>query len=229
MPKSSLIILLIVQISILKGQQMDPSLAIDPKGEQLAKIAWEKSSFNKLYESNKQVAEHSMNSSKFSFLEGMGFSLNVNEFTINPVPGNNNFYPRYNFGYSFSIGQIMDMAGDVKEAKNQILKLDYERIEDSLRVRSNVLQKYEAYKLSYELMQMAKENVINVNSELGVIERDYSEGKVDIAQYKMIQDAYTSARSQELNAINAFFIAKIQLEEVLGMSLESAFRQIEGN
>lgn len=218
-------IFLFLQFQFTNAQLLDSVSVTDPIGDQLAIIAWQNNSSNLAFESNKGVVEQRLKVSKFRFFEGLGFRFNLNEFTINPNPEINNFYPRYNFGYSFGLGQVMDIAQATKLAKSQLVELQLKLRQDSLVLRSNVLQQYENYKMRKELMLMAREKVININSELKIVEQEYSDGAADISEYNRVLELYTSARSNEITATNEFVISQIKLEELLGMSLQDVMKE----
>ena len=91
----TLIILFVLQVDFIMAQMRDTTVFFSENiGAQLAIIAWENSPLKQLYESDVSITESELRISRLTWLDGLSVGSNINEFTINPPPDRNNFYPR---------------------------------------------------------------------------------------------------------------------------------------
>lgn len=192
--------------------------------EMLISIAWQNSSLRKTSISNSAIKQIEIKNNKFTWLDGVWIGANINEFTINPPndTDRNFFYPRYNFGYRLSYGELAQSISENKKDKKEIENILYQSHADSIKLRANVLRSYEMYLLTKELLQMEEEKLISINSELSVVEKEFTEGTTDISEYNELLSNYNAAKTDVAKAKYQYSVAIISLEELLGCKLAEA-------
>lgn len=189
--------------------------------ELLIQTAWDNNVVNRLYNNEVEVARVELKQARMGWLDNLSVSGNLNEFSINPPEDANLFFPRYNFAFGVSVGQLVGTKAEIKKAKSQLFVLAEQRLQDSLKLRSSVLRNFEFYKMTKDLFQTAEERVITTESELKLVERGFSDGSVDLATYTQVMEMHSEARSAFIKSKNEHMIAKINLEELIGTSLSS--------
>ncbi len=189
--------------------------------DELIWIAWKNNFIDKAYENELDITHAELRQAKTNWLSNLAIGGNMNELSIDPPENSNIFFPRYNIGFSLSFGQLIGMKAEVKKVNGKLIRLDIERTQDSLKFRSDVLRRYEVFKMTRELLQIAEEYVISIDAELKFTESGFSEGRVDLATYTQVIEIHSSARSALIKSRNEHVLSKISLEEILGQELRT--------
>ena len=195
--------------------------------EQFVKIVWENSPVRKTNIKNSEILKSTIRSSRLSWLNGIFISTNINEFTIDPPANRNNFYPRYNFGYRLSYGDISGSVSNTKQGKLQLSNNDYLQEMDSIRIRSEFLRRFENLKYTEELLKLSGEKLTNINRELEIVEKEFSEGTKELSEYNRMLDLHRVAVAEEARVKHEHSTAIINVEEIIGISLEEAIHTID--
>ncbi|GEP98357.1 TolC family protein [Chitinophaga cymbidii] len=155
---------------------------------------------------------------------------NLNEFTINKnsAPDRYNFFPRYNFGVQLPLGHLISIPNNIKRTKAEGRLLDKQRESDQLAIKAKVLQLYEEYaanKILFELHIPIQEDALLSFTE---IESKFKKGTdgVTIDQYKEAYNLYNGAITKKVLLERDLRKSKLQLEEIVGMTLEEVMLQI---
>lgn len=189
--------------------------------EHLVKVAWENSGERKNNLVSEDLLEVDANR-KFRWLDGLSVGSNINEFTLNPPPNQNNFFPRYNFGFRLSYGQINDIFNGNEKTRIQLESIKHQLETDSVKLRADVLRSFETFKLMEDLLKISQEKQISVKAELDFVEKEFTAGNKDLDEYNDIQDLFKSANENVLRAKYNYAMARINLEEIIGMDYEDA-------
>ena len=198
--------------------------------EKLVQLAWNNHPENRIEYNNLLIAEKSVKLNYADWLDIFSMSGNLNEFTINPesAPLNRNyFYPRYNFRASISLGMFLRVPTRTNISKLQV-KNQEERINArKLQIRSEVLRRYQIYKLNKELLKIQTNFTDDAYSNFLIAEQQFKNGSITIEEYNLSLRTYNEQIVNKLQRQTDFEMAKIALEEMVGVNIDDILK--EGN
>jgi outer membrane protein TolC len=196
-------------------------------GEKLVQLAWNNHPSNQMAIRDAEIARVSLTQAKWSWLDQIRATGNINEFTINPNPDNNLFYPRYNFSVSIPLGIFVFVPTNTNIAKKEIEKADLEIQQQKLTLRNQVLNAYQNY-LMYEQILSLKRDLTEVEyANFLAIEDKFETGEVTLQEYKIASKEYSAELENQIITKNQLDNAKLELEMLIGINLEEAFRIIK--
>lgn len=189
----------------------------------LVAVAWKNSSIKKIGELNIATAEKETVKAKFSWLNHLSASGNLNEITLNRSQNANiigNQFPRYNFGLFLNLGMFVNNPMDIK-----ISKLDQEKQMEQLRsdknaLKAEVLRRYQNYRMNQEFLKIAIENLSDSQMKFSTNEISFETGNLSLNEYNASKADLNAAKLKRIQTESEYLIAKINLEEILGITLE---------
>jgi len=188
----------------------------------LVKLALKNAQMNAA-DANVSIAEIARKKANSSLLSSVNLGANVNEFVVNNSPAAN-FFPKYNFGLTLPLDAFAKNKAEKKTADQMIIfnKSQKEQLETN--IKASVLIQYELYKEKKELVELQK---IAMEDDIAAYERAQNDFKNDditmeelnkIYKISIAEKALLVTKEKDLN------IAIIQMEEIIGMSLEKALQ-----
>jgi len=214
---------------VLLGQSVDYNKIILPSSvkdasieERLVQIAWANMPQNSIVQRNVTIAKNDLRKEQWAWLNHIGISGNLNEFTIKGRESGtaNNFYPRYNFSIGFTLGTFAFHSLSVKNARES-LKIKEESINDQkLSVRADVLKRYSTYKSNQELLSIQTKLLNSYEANFRLQETKFKNGEITLDQYNGSEERLNNQRIRKITAENGFQHSKLDLEQILGMKLE---------
>jgi outer membrane protein TolC len=211
------------------AQQVDYNKIILPEsaksddfGEKLVQLAWKNMPYNAVLQTSKEVAELRVTQAKWSWLDQIRATGNLNEFTINPDanPNGNNFFPRYNFGVAIPLGIFISIPTESKIAMKQLKVSEYQINQQKLTVRKSVLSAYQNYLMYSEILKIKTDLVEDEYANLMAMEEKFQKGEVTLEQYKAVSRTYNLEVEEKIQTNNRLQNAKLELELLIGMRLE---------
>ena len=88
-------------------------------------------------------------------------------------------------------------------------------------VRGEVLRRYYNYLLAKELMENQSKLTENSYSSFSIAEQRFKNGEITLQEYNTNLEKYNQEAINQARSDNEFNIAKINLEELLGVGLEN--------
>lgn len=214
------------------GQSVDYNKIILPSSvkdasieERLVQIAWANMPQNSIVNHRVTAAQINLKKAKWAWLNHIGASGNLNEFTIkgrdSDTPGSGNgFFPRYNFSIAFSLGSLATNSLNVKGAR-VALKMEEDGInEQKLNIRAEVLRRYSTYKTNQELLKIQSELLDDIEANFKLVQTKFRNNETTLNEYNGSRERYENQRIRKLTAENAFQHSKLDLEQMLGLKLE---------
>lgn len=201
-------------------------------GEALVALAWKNYPENEAFRLEVKQQDEIITQAKWDWLEGLTASFNLNEGNINPSEANPNlFFPRYNFGFRFSIGSVISTPSKVRYAGlgKGIAEKNVEQ--QKLAMRREVLSRYFTYLYSLDLLKVKMQAYQDIYSNFTMASQSFRNGEISLDEYNKSLAARNAAQEGRLNAQRELVLAELQLEELIGMELEKAREVIktEGN
>lgn len=189
--------------------------------EKLVQLAWQNYPENKIAETQAFVAKKELHLERWSFLDNARFNYNVNEGNLNPQLVNNNFfYPRYNIGFTVFLSDFTRIPFKTKIAKKKMEIAEEEIKQQKLKIRAEVLKRYNTYLLKVELYKLFTRIAESVNANYLLVSKKFEDGEVTLEEFNESESHYTTSIQNKLTAETEMKIAKIELEELIGMKLE---------
>lgn len=200
------------------------SLAI---GEALVEIALENYPAQEALLFEVKQEDENITLARWSWLNDLDASFNLNEGNINPeITQSNLFFPRYNLRFTISPGTFISTPSKVKIAKLQKQIAQKNVLEQQLSIRKEVLVRYFTYLYSIQLLQVQSQAYQDVYSSFRLATEAFTNGEITLDEYNQSLMAKNSAQQIRTEAERSMVIAELELEEVLGMSLERALEII---
>jgi outer membrane protein TolC len=196
--------------------------------QKLIRIALTRPAYDVTYRQIRN-ANHQLSLARNAWLNLLTISLNFNDqefYHQKTIPGQATYvYPKYFFGVTIPVGLIFSRGSEIRIAKeNQAIAKD-NREEAERTIIAEVKSKYRTY-LNYQNM-LAVQNII-VNDEQAVflqVEKNFRDGKNSIDDYNSASKAFNVTILQQLQYKLIADQDKVDLEQMLGMSLEAALKQ----
>ncbi|MCX2745863.1 TolC family protein [Mangrovivirga sp. M17] len=228
MKKNLLIIFIFIGALSLNAQNVDYDKVILPEEasglsfeEKLVRLAWLNYPLNRVAENNVEVARRDIHLAQWDWLDNVEAQGNLNEFNIDPAPGEGNqFFPRYNFRLTLKLGDLVNTPVEVKRAR-AIYRNSLEEVNaQKLSIRKEVLQRYENFKLYDELLRIYTVSMEDANAETKLLEEKFKNGETTLNEYNTALRIYNTERIKRMTTERDREIAKLEVEEMIGMKLE---------
>lgn len=172
------------------------------------------------------IAKDHIGAAKAGWLNTMFVSSYWNEFSINPTPKDqyNFYYPKYNMGISIPLGLFITVPKNVKMARSQYRIAEEQQKLKVLSIKNQVLTKYEDFVMFKQ--QLTIQSVITDNEYNALLqaEKKFRSGEIDVNAYNLEIKNYNVELSKKITIRHNLAIAKLDLEELIGTSLENVIR-----
>lgn len=190
--------------------------------ERLVQLAWQNSPINRTYESEQYIAKKVVLEEQLAWTEDVKASFNLNEGNINPDVSNTNlFFPRYNFNVTIPLGTFVLTPVKTKQAKGHLAIANAELQQRKLEVRAETLRRYQHYLTQVELLNIKTEAAENLWSTFLMVEENYENGRATLQEYNLSLYTYNKAKEEKVIKENDLYQARISLEELIGVPLNS--------
>jgi outer membrane protein TolC len=198
-----------------------------PYEEKLVHVAWRNYPVNQTHDHRIMIAHKNTQLARWSWTNNLRMFYNLNDRTWNNMIGDGNGggggmgIPMYGLGLSVNLGDFISVPARIRMAKEQeeIAKLDMGT--QKLTMRSEVLRRYNAYKLAFELMQTRTQAFEDANANFVLMSSKFRSGEITLEQYNGISSHYNSALEGKMASQTEHLNTKLLLEELLGVPLES--------
>lgn len=176
-----------------------------------------------------KIAEYQLKGTKKWWLNNIVASSNINEFTIKRLKGETTsdngqlypFYPFYNIGVSIPIGNIFSRPNATKAAREQVAVMMATRSSKYREIKASVLSAYQDYQAQKALLTLANQNVEASYNIFLQAKEQFRSGNISINEYNASSNDYTAQLKLQIGAAHDFNLAKIELEKLIGVPIES--------
>ena len=225
--KRKVLSILVVCAHISFAQSIDYNKIILPKNtqnvdlvEKLVQIAWQNNPQNEVFRNDVAISQHNLGKARAGWLSKVTVGGNLNEFTLDRSSERSQFYPRYNFGLHFTLGSFVDVPKDKKIAKEQIKNAQAQLNSQKLLIRSEVIKRYETYKLNVEINKVQNEAAEDAYTLYLQTEQKFRNGDLGIEDFNRATNYYNQERIKKFSSEIELKISQASLEELLGVKLE---------
>jgi outer membrane protein TolC len=198
--------------------------------DRLVQLAWQNHAANRNFELDVISTEKAIKLARFEWLDLISLNLNINtgslqnfgKFTANE--GENLFFPWYNMGISLSPSRFFTVPAEVELARFEHQKSQELLNAQKLRLRAEVLTRYEVYLHNLEMVKVITESYELANSNFVLARERFNKGDVTLDEFNAANATKIAALTGKMGAEMQFMLAKIALEEMIGMKLEEVSR-----
>ena len=238
----SALLALSIQFSVF-SQQLDFNKVVVPIDSRartfedfLVQLAWMNNPENNVLAKEVDIAKVELKIQKWEWTDNLEALLNYNEahfikdFQIGGSETQNDpiiqslIYPRFNFGARIPLGTILNHKKEkrIKEIKIGISEDNLNQ--KKLEIRAKTLERYQDYLLSKEILTNRTQAQEETSQTYQLMSSLFNNGQAKLDEYNSASTAYFNSKEQTLKAKSEVAIAKIKLEEMIGISLEDAER-----
>jgi len=191
--------------------------------EKLVQLAMQNPNYE-VADRNVAIANYQLKKAKGSWLGLVGAQGNLNEFSINPPPGQNGgltYYPRYNVGVTLPFDVFSTKRNDIKVARQQVGIAQAQKNERFREIKAEVLTKYEDYLLFKQKLEFQSQIVQDAESVYLQAEKDFSDGIIKQEDYNKAFKNRSQEKTGLAEIVHSYNISKIDLEKLIGVPIES--------
>lgn len=186
--------------------------------ELLVQLAWLNNPDNDNLSRVVSVEKDKVKLEKKSWTNGVTASFNLNE--GNFVNQSNLFFPIYNLNASVTLGTILNTPHKVKIAQQNVKIAENKVNQQKLQLRAEVLRRYETYLASIEILRVRTQALEDARTLKTATVRKFEQGLASVEDYAQALKSYSEALEGGTTAESNIKVAKIAVEEMIGMTLE---------
>ncbi len=219
--------------------------------EYLVQLAWINNPENKILQSDIKIAEEEIKLAKWDWTEDIAASFNLNDrnwkkeqsfipYTIPEdlrrvdllesealvevaTPGVT-LFPRYNLTATVRLGTFLNNPKKTEIARQQLQIEEYELGQQKILVRKEVLRLYLGYVQRIEMLKIRTQGVEDVDAAYKYVANLFKIGEASFEQFNQASSGLLRAKEALLQTENEVKLIKLDLEMLIGMTLESARR-----
>jgi outer membrane protein TolC len=168
------------------------------------------------------IANNDLKLAKSKFMSNLSGQVNYNEYTIKKQDIPTNFFPRYNLQLSVPFDIFFTRGKEISNARQNLGIAEAIKNQRFREVKTAVLSTYEDYLMHKQKLEFQNQVIQDFNSAYRVAENDFSTGTISQEEYNDAYKKWTDELSKKAELQRNFNITKIQLEMMIGMTLEEA-------
>ncbi len=214
------------------AQQIDFDRIVPPPGvrpatfeDYLVQLAWQNNPETSIFDLRKIKEQKEADLKRHAWKDDVQFGFNINEVSLDNVlhPSTDNLiiYPLYQFSASVSLGTFT-LRKKEREIEEQDVKIaDAEANMHKLRIRAETLSRYHKLLLAIETLKLrtrAEEDALNTYT---FVKRAFEKLEVPLDDMLRASANYTDATEKRLAASTELELAKLALEEIVGVKWET--------
>ncbi len=201
----------------------------DSVGFKLAELAIQNNPSIKAVDKQIDASRYNVKAIRGSWLNYIQGTFNVNERSLNggTNPGEQNaFYPRYNLNIGIPLGLFFTKGSQVKQARSQWEEAGVRKEIESNELRKLVRQAYQNYKMAGSMVSLQEMVVQDEQVLYNQVEEKFKNNQVQLEIFTNASKRYNAELVKQLSLKNAVTMAKIELEALLAIDLETAMALI---
>ncbi|HFA51231.1 MAG TPA: hypothetical protein ENJ95_19640 [Bacteroidetes bacterium] len=217
------------------SQIVDFNKIVTPEGQRpanfedyLVQLAWLNSPQTQILNFEKTKEEMEVDLKRTEWMDDMSFSFNINEVSLENVlaPDPNNFvlYPLYQFSAAVSLGSFTNTKKERKLEEVDVKIAEMEANEHKMSIRAETLFRYNKLLLAIETLKVrVKAEEVSKNT-FDLAQRRFKNAELDMEDMLRASESYSAATEKRLSAETNIELAKLSLEEMIGVKWEVAKR-----
>jgi outer membrane protein TolC len=215
----------------LFAQQTDWDAVVQPIdaksrdfSEYLVQLAWMNNPAGAISQDQVKNAEGALKNTKKEWMRDVQATFNLNEANLVGGGGSdsasNIFFPRYNFGINFNLYNILTQKGKNDIGKRDVKMAGHRVNQSKLELRAETLTRYASMRLSKEILKTRTLVEQEMYANFVLIKQLYNNDEKSLEDYTTATSAYYNAQEARIRAETDLLLAKLRLEEVIGVKWE---------
>jgi outer membrane protein TolC len=190
--------------------------------ERLVQLAWRNHPQNQILTNRVDIARENVRVTRGTWAEGLKITGGINEFMISePVNQTlvGRMFPAYQVGLEIPLSVFSYKRTRAAEmmVMNEELAINARKLE----IRALVAENYQNYRFNQQALQIQTEVTENASNTFALIEDRFKSGEASLSEYNNAFNNYKSEQLRRATAQRNLELAKIQLERMVGVDLNS--------
>lgn len=177
----------------------------------------------KTYQTRVDIANTNISKTKISLLEALTVSYvyQPGTATVDPTNPSTSYFKGLQAGIFLNVGTLLEKPYQVKQAKQELLIANNERDEYMINITTEVKKRYYVYVQRLAELKLQTKSVQDVEGALKDMRYKFEKGEETFEEYNKVQSDFTNHQLSKIEAETNLFLAKADLEEMLGTKMEN--------
>jgi len=178
----------------------------------------------KSYQNRINIADYNISKTKASLFEALTVSYVYQPgttTTIDPVNPSTSYFKGLQAGIFLNLGTLIERPSLIKQSKQELLIAHNDQDEYMLNLATEVKKRYYTYIQRMAELKLQTKAVQDAENSLKDIRYKFEKGEETFDSYNKVQADYTNHEISKVEAEANLFIAKADVEELLGTKLEN--------
>ncbi|MCC8423774.1 TolC family protein [Mucilaginibacter sp. UR6-11] len=217
-----IVVFLIIHFRGLAQETIIPSLSADYINK-LIDTAKKNYPRVRSYQSRINIANSNISKTRMSIFNALTVSYvyQPGTTTIDPVNPSTSYFKGLQAGVFLNLGTLLSQPYLTRQAKEELLIAHNDQDEYQITIATEVKKRYYLYIQRIAELKLQTKSAQDVESSLKDITYKFQKGEETFDNYNKIQVQYTDHQQTKIQAEANVFIAKADLEELLGTKLEN--------
>jgi Outer membrane efflux protein len=134
--------------------------------------------------------------------------------------GGSAFYPKYNFLVTLNLGNLISQKNKNQVKRHDIVIADHRVNQQKLIMRGEVLMRYAQFKMAKEIVKSRTQIEQDANANNVLVSELFKKDERTFEEYNKASSIYYEAKELRMKAEIDSLLAKIKLEEIIGLKWE---------
>ncbi|MEO1260058.1 MAG: TolC family protein [Bacteroidota bacterium] len=217
------------------SQTIDYNSIVVPEGQRpnnfedyLVQLAWLNSPKRQILDIEKQKAEKEVDLQKTQWMDDVNFTFNINEVSLEnvlaPDPDNFVLYPLYQLSAGVSLGSFTNNRKERELEEFDVKISEMEGHEYKMAIRAETLTRYQKLLLSIETLKVRVKAEEDAQNTYNLANQQFKNANLDLEDFLRASEAVNAATEKRLVAETDVELAKLALEELIGIKWESVLK-----
>ena len=177
----------------------------------------------KSFQDRVDIANTTISRTKISVLDAVTVSYvyQPNTTTIDPNNPSTSYFRGFQTGVFLNVGTLLAKPSQVKQAKQELSVANHEQQDYIITITTEVKKRYYLYVQRLAELSLQNKSVQDVEGALKDVKYRFEKGEETFENYNKVQSDLNNHRLSKIQAESNLFIARADLEELLGTKLEN--------
>ncbi len=218
-----LIFFLVTSLSTMAQDSIIKDLSADAYISKLVDTAMKNYPRLRSYQNRINIASSNISKTKVSVFDALTVSYvyQPGTTTIDPVNPTTSYFKGLQAGVFFNIGTLLAKPYQVRQARQELLIAHNELDEYRITITTEVKKRYYLYIQRVAELKLQLKAMMETENSLKDFKHKFEKGEESFDSYNKVQVQYSEHQQTKVQAEANVFIAKADLEELLGTKLEN--------
>lgn len=189
--------------------------------EYLVQLAWQNNPASLIVLDEVKNAQDEARNARKEWMRDVQATFNLNEANLRATDSSGSvFFPRYNFGLNLNLYNILSQKGKSRIGRREVEIAEQKVNEKKLEIRAETLSRYAVFRLNKALLKTRTLVEQETYNNFILIQQLYKTDEKTFEDYSAASSAYYEAQEARLRAETDVLLAKLSLEEIIGLKWE---------